>query len=101
MPYYMYILASRKHGTLYTGVTNNLPERVHQHKTKMNSGFTAKYGVSKLVYYELYEEPHEAIRKEKQVKRWRREWKIQAIEEMNLIGRTCHSHCTLSIRKWL
>ncbi|SFU02202.1 putative endonuclease [Pseudovibrio denitrificans] len=83
MPYYMYILASRKHGTLYTGVTNNLPERVHQHKTKMNSGFTAKYGVSKLVYYELYEEPHEAIRKEKQVKRWRREWKIQAIEEMN------------------
>ncbi|QUS56351.1 GIY-YIG nuclease family protein [Pseudovibrio brasiliensis] len=83
MSYYMYILASRKHGTLYTGVTNNLPERVHQHKTKMNSGFTARYGVSKLVYYELYEEPHEAIRKEKQVKRWRRDWKIQAIEEMN------------------
>ncbi|WP_139201365.1 GIY-YIG nuclease family protein [Pseudovibrio axinellae] len=79
----MYILASRKHGTLYTGMTNNLSERVHQHKTKMNSGFTARYGVSKLVYYEVYEEPHKAICREKQMKRWRREWKIQAIEEKN------------------
>ena len=81
--YYVYILASEKHGTLYIGVTNNLLNRVHQHKTKEIKGFTGKYGVDKLVYFEQYKNINDAIKREKRMKRWKRQWKINLIEKDN------------------
>jgi putative endonuclease len=81
--YYVYILASRKHGTLYIGVTNDLIRRSHQHKTKAIRGFTKRYGVNILVYFEIFEDPLSAIAREKQLKKWNREWKIQLIENKN------------------
>ena len=81
--YYVYILASSKRGTLYTGVTSDLRMRVHMHKNKKVAGFTKKYGVDKLVYYEEFNDISIAIRREKQVKKWKREWKINHIEEGN------------------
>jgi putative endonuclease len=80
---FVYILASGKHGTLYTGVTNDLARRVHEHKAKQVPGFTAKYGVNKLVYYEVFDDPTSAITREKQIKKWHREWKIRTIEHGN------------------
>jgi putative endonuclease len=80
MSYFMYILASKPRGTLYTGVTNDLARRVYEHKSKVGCRFTAKYHVSKLVYFEQFRDVNDAIRREKQVKRWRRVWKIDAIE---------------------
>jgi putative endonuclease len=86
--YYVYFLASRKHGTLYIGVTNDLVRRVYQHKEKLLPGFTKKYGVNKLVYYEVFDDPSLAIAREKQLKKWHREWKIRTIEHENKILRT-------------
>ncbi|NNM74356.1 GIY-YIG nuclease family protein [Enterovirga aerilata] len=83
MPYHVYMLASRRHGTLYLGVTNNLARRVWEHKTKMILGFSAKYGVDRLVWYEAYDRIDEAIAREKALKKWRRDWKLRLIEEMN------------------
>ena len=80
---YVYILASKKNGTLYTGVTSDLGQRVWQHKDEIFSGFTKKYGVKRLVWYREYDSIIEAIAYEKRIKRWRREWKIKLIEEMN------------------
>jgi putative endonuclease len=81
--YYIYILVSQKNGTLYIGVTNNLAERVKQHKEKLTKGFTSKYDVDKLVYYEIYGEIGMAIYREKCLKRWKREWKMKLIEDFN------------------
>ena len=81
--YFVYILASQKNGTLYIGVTNNLSRRVWEHKEKMVPGFTRKHNVDRLVYSEEYEEVDEAIRREKQLKKWNRVWKIELIEEAN------------------
>jgi len=82
--YYLYILASQKNGTLYIGVTNNLLNRSFQHKTKFNKdSFTAKYGVSKLVYYEIHQYIQDAILREKQMKKWERKWKLNLIEKEN------------------
>jgi len=81
--YYVYMLASRKHGTLYIGVTRDLIRRVYEHKTKVVRGFTAKYGVDRLVWYEIYDDPTNAITREKELKKWRRDWKIRLIEESN------------------
>ncbi len=81
--FYVYILASRKHGTLYIGVTNDLVRRVHQHKAKMVPGFTAKHSINKLMYYETFDDPTLAITREKQLKKWHREWKIRTIEHDN------------------
>jgi putative endonuclease len=83
MHFYVYLLASRRHGTLYLGVTNDLVRRVHEHKGKAAPGFTARYGVDRLVWYETYEEPIVAITREKELKKWRRDWKIRLIEEQN------------------
>jgi putative endonuclease len=83
MPYYVYILASRQHGTLYTGVTNDLARRVFEHREELMRGFTQKYGVNRLVYYETYDSPAPALAREKRLKRWNREWKVQAIEAFN------------------
>lgn len=81
--YYVYILASYKRGTLYIGVTGNLQNRVEMHKSGVVKGFTKKYGVDKLVYYEEFDNPELAIEREKQLKRWKRFWKINLIESVN------------------
>jgi len=80
---YIYIMASCKNGTLYIGVTSNLQERVHQHKQGLLDGFTKKYNVKNLVYYEIFGDIGEAITREKQLKKWKREWKIKLIEKDN------------------
>ncbi len=83
MAYYVYLLASSKHGTLYVGVTRDLIRRVYQHRTKATPGFTKRYGVSLLVWFEIYDDPTSAITREKEIKKWRRDWKIALIEETN------------------
>jgi putative endonuclease len=82
--YYVYILASRRHGTLYIGVTNDLRARLELHRAGLGSEFVKKYSVHRLVYVEPYENAEDAIRREKQLKKWNRDWKIQLIEEDNL-----------------
>jgi len=79
----IYILASRKKGVLYIGVSSNLVQRIWQHKNKQVEGFTKKYNVTTLVYYELYEDMESAITREKQLKKWNRDWKIRLIEKEN------------------
>ncbi|MCB0032361.1 MAG: GIY-YIG nuclease family protein [Anaerolineales bacterium] len=79
----VYILASKKNGTLYTGVTSDLVQRVWEHKNDLAEGFTKKYHVHTLVYFEFHDTMLEAITREKQVKKWRRQWKIDLIEEAN------------------
>jgi len=81
--FFVYILASRKHGTLYIGVTNNLVRRVHEHREVLLTVFTRKYGVKQLVYYEAYQDIGDAISREKTLKEWRRDWKIALIEQSN------------------
>ncbi len=81
--YYVYILASRKNGTLYIGVTNDLQHRLHQHKCGMTSGFTKRYGVHRLVYFETFCRIGDALTAEKRLKKWNRQWKIRLIEEHN------------------
>jgi putative endonuclease len=83
MAYYVYLLASKKHGTLYLGVANNLVRRVYEHRTKAVPGFTARYGVEKLVWFEVHDTAEAAITREKELKKWRRDWKIRLIEENN------------------
>ncbi len=83
MAFYVYLLASRKNGTFYTGVTNNLARRIHEHREKQAEGFTRRYDLTRLVYYEVFESPEDAIRREKRLKRWPRAWKIRTIEAAN------------------
>ncbi len=82
-PGFVYILASRRHGTLYIGVTSNLVQRVWQHKQNLVEGFTKKYNVKKLVWFQACDEIEGAILREKQMKEWRRQWKIELIEQAN------------------
>ncbi len=83
MDYYVYILANRKSGTLYVGVTNNLARRLYEHVNGLTKGFTKKYDVHRLVYFELTSDVTSAIAREKQLKNWKREWKIALIEKEN------------------
>ncbi len=85
MKYYVYILASKRNGTLYIGITNNLIKRIFEHKSNYVEGFTKKYQVHFLVYYEEYDEINTALLREKRIKRWRRDWKIALIEKTNPI----------------
>jgi len=82
--YHVYFLASRRYGTLYIGVTNNLCERLEQHRAGFGSEFVKEYSVHRLVYVEPYENVEDAIRREKQLKKWNRDWKIRLIEQDNL-----------------
>ena len=79
----VYILASQRNGTLYTGVTGNLPRRIYEHREFLIPGFTRKHGVHLLVWYEPHGEMTAAIKREHQIKRWRRAWKLALIEERN------------------
>jgi len=81
--YFVYILASRRNGTLYVGVTNDLHARMVEHRDGLVPGFTKRYGVKMLVYFEEHADIEEAILREKRIKRWRRAWKIQLIESSN------------------
>jgi putative endonuclease len=84
MAYFLYMLASKRYGTLYIGVTNNLRKRLELHRLGRGSEFVRKYDVHRLVYCETYETAIEAIRREKQLKKWNRDWKVQLIEKDNL-----------------
>jgi putative endonuclease len=81
--YYVYILASKRNGTLYAGVTIDLIKRIYEHKQNLIDGFTKEYNVHIIVYYERHNEIEEAIAREKQIKKWNRKWKIRLIEENN------------------
>lgn len=81
--YYVYILASRRNGTLYIGVTNDMPRRAFEHRNGLVQGFTKDYGVKMLVYFETFNDIGFAIEREKRLKKWRRAWKIALIEERN------------------
>jgi putative endonuclease len=81
--YFVYILASKRIGTLYIGVTNNLQKRVYEHKNDLICGFTKKYHVHNLVYYEVYRDISDAINREKRMKKWKRQWKIDLVEKSN------------------
>ena len=81
--YYIYILSSKRNGTLYIGVTSNLVKRIYEHKNNIIDGFTKKYSIHKLVYYEITDDIESAIRREKQLKKWNRKWKINLIENSN------------------
>ena len=83
MTYFVYIMTDKPYGTLYIGVTNNLWRRVLEHKEGLLEGFTKKYGLKYLVYYEAYEDQMEAIRREKAMKKWNRDWKMYRIIDTN------------------
>lgn len=81
--YYVYIMARGQNSTFYVGVTSDLVSRVWQHKNEVTSGFTQKYNIKNLVYFEIFEDPENAIKREKRLKKWNRPWKMRLIEETN------------------
>ena len=83
MQSYIYIMTNKKYGTLYIGVTSNLIKRVYEHKNSFIDSFTSKYNLKKLVYYEVFDDINEAIKREKQLKKWKRVWKIELIDKFN------------------
>ena len=80
---YIYILTNHSRSTLYIGVTSDLVKRIYEHKQKLHDGFSKKYNTTNLVYYEMYDDIEEAIKREKQLKKWNRKWKEDLIEKMN------------------
>ena len=83
MAFYVYMLASQRNGTLYIGSTDSLTKRMYEHRDKVRQGFTAKYGVDLLVWYEAFETREGAFRRERRMKKWNRAWKIRLIEAEN------------------
>jgi putative endonuclease len=81
--YYLYILSNKYNGTLYIGVTNDLERRMFEHKGKLIDGFTKKYNLNRLIYFETFQYINNAIKREKNMKKWKRQWKINLIEEEN------------------
>jgi putative endonuclease len=81
--YYVYVLARKQNGTLYIGVTNDLERRLYEHKNNLSDGFTKRYRVHNLVYYESVNDINVALQREKQLKRWTRKWKMELIEKVN------------------
>ncbi len=88
---FVYLMASRKGGTLYLGATRDLVRRVYQHKNKSTPGFTSRYDVDRPVWFEIYDDPITAIEREKDIKKWRRAWKVRLIEEANPDWRDLYS----------
>jgi len=91
---FVYILASRRNGTLYTGVTSDLVRRVWAHKNDEVDGFTKRYGVYRLVYVEMHDDIRDAIRREKRIKKWNRRWKLELIETANPTWRDLYDELT-------
>ena len=85
--YFVYILASKRNGTLYVGVTGNLAFRVGQHRDEIAEGFTKTYGIHMLVWFEEFSDIHDAIQREKRIKKWRRAWKLELVEKSNPVWR--------------
>jgi len=83
MPAYVYIMTNRRDGTLYTGVTTNLPRRAYEHREGLIAGFTKRYGLKLLVYYEVFDDVLNAIQREKAIKHWPRAWKVRLIHGLN------------------
>jgi len=83
MAFYVYFLANRRNGTLYLGMTDDLARRVHEHREEVNRGFSQRYGVKHLVWYEVHDSREAAFTRERQMKAWKRGWKLRAIEQMN------------------
>jgi putative endonuclease len=81
--FYVYILCSKRNGTLYVGLTSDLITRIYEHKNNLVDGFTEKYNVHRLVWYEIHEYSESAIKRERQIKKWQRAWKLRLIEEDN------------------
>ena len=81
--YFVYLMASKRNGTLYAGVTSDLAGRAAQHRDEIIEGFTKKYGVHKLIWFEEFADIHDAILRERRIKKWRRAWKLELIEKMN------------------
>ncbi|NJM79167.1 MAG: GIY-YIG nuclease family protein [Flavobacterium sp.] len=88
--YYVYIMANKNNTVLYIGFTNDIIRRTKEHKDRINKGFTYRYNVDKLVYYEVFGYINDAILREKRLKKWNRDWKIQLIEKATPIGMTYH-----------
>jgi putative endonuclease len=91
VPYFVYLVASRRNGTLYLGMTRDLTRRIYEHKQKAVPGFTARYHIDRLVWFEVYDDPRSAIEREKEIKKWRRAWKIDLIEKSNANWRDLYS----------
>ncbi|MGX1096880.1 GIY-YIG nuclease family protein [Amorphus sp. MBR-141] len=83
MAFYVYLLASRRNGTLYLGMTDDIARRIYEHREKLKQGFSQRYGVSHLVWYENHDSREAAFVRERQMKAWKREWKIRLVEEQN------------------
>lgn len=81
--YFVYLLTTKNNAAFYVGITSNLSKRIWEHKEKVADSHTKKYNIEKLVYYEIFDNPEEAIKREKRLKRWNREWKIKTIEKLN------------------
>jgi putative endonuclease len=92
--FWVYILASKRNGTLYIGVTSDLAQRIWEHKNKLVEGFTLRYDVDKLVYFESFADAESAITREKQLKKWRRAWKLKLIEDSNPEWRDLYEEVT-------
>ncbi|MGX1100972.1 GIY-YIG nuclease family protein [Amorphus sp. MBR-141] len=90
MAFYVYILASGPNGTLYTGMTDDLARRIYEHREKVRPGFTRAHGVATLVWYEGHDTREAAFVRERQIKKWRRRWKLELIEAINPIWRDLH-----------
>jgi putative endonuclease len=88
---FVYMMANRKHGTIYTGVCSDLPKRVYEHREGMVDGFTKRYGCKLLVWFEMHDDLDDARKRELQIKEWKRAWKIRLIEEENLEWRDLNS----------
>jgi putative endonuclease len=82
--YYVYIVTNKPHGTLYIGMTNDLVRRIYEHRNSLIDGFTKRYNLKRLVYFEVFDRVEEAIHREKRLKKWNRQWKIELIENSNL-----------------
>ena len=83
MSYYVYILASRKDGAIYVGVTNDVVRRIYEHRIKAVPSFTSRYNITRLVWFEIYDDPVSANSREKELKKWKRDWKVKLIEVQN------------------
>jgi putative endonuclease len=92
--FFVYIMANARNGTLYIGVTSDLPKRVTEHREKVVEGFTKRYGLTRLVWYEAAPDAESAICREKQLKEWRRRWKLELIERLNPYWRDLHDDIT-------